>query len=187
MVERVTGFLAGVSRWNPGALGYAPAAVHGPSGSPRSGLLLTAYFCACAPWATACVTDSATHPALQAGKPYKVTQLEQWQVLSAGKPIGRLLLVKVTGTDQVLTYFRAETSAGQWVGRVGRDGRFYKNEPFRPVELGPRDLGLYPMNQGLALLYEVEGPITVVPMKGRGRLTEAAAHQLLREATKKER
>ena len=60
-----------------------------------------------------------------------------------------------------------------------------ENEPFRPVELGPRDLGLYPMNQGLALLYEVEGPITVTPMKGRGQPNEAAAHQLLRRATEK--
>ncbi|MHC4852754.1 MAG: hypothetical protein ACYTF5_12115, partial [Planctomycetota bacterium] len=106
---------------------------------------------------------------------------------AAGKPIGRLVLLEVRSEEQVLTYFRAETSGGQWVGRVARDGRFFKNEPFRPIELGPRDLGLYPMKQGLALLYEVEGPITVTPMEGRGQLTEAAAHQLLRKATEKNR
>ena len=154
--------------------------MHGPAGSPRTILLLTAYLCV-----TGCVTESSTYPVSPAGAPYRVQQLEEWRVVAAGKPIGRLLLLKVSGADQVLTYFRAETSAGQWVGRVGRDGRFYKNEPFRPVELGPRDLGLYPMNQGLALLYEVEGPITVTPMEGRGQPNEAAAHQLLRRATEK--
>lgn len=129
------------------------------------------------------MTESTTHPLSPGGAPYKIKKLEQWRVLSAGKHIGHLLLLEVRGGDQVLTYFRAETRAGQWVGRVGRDGRFYKNEPFRPVELGPRDLGLYSMHEGLALLYEVEGPITVTPMEGRGQLTEAAAHQLLRKAT----
>ena len=158
--------------------------MHGPSRSPRTGLLLTACVgTACALCTTGCVTESTSHPVSPAGAFYRVKQIEEWRVLSAGKPIGRLLLLKVRGAGQVLTYFRAETSAGQWLGRVGRDGRFYKNEPFRPIELGPRDLGLYPMNQGLALLYEVEGPITVTPMEGRGQLTEAAAHQLLRKAT----
>ncbi|MHC4813049.1 MAG: hypothetical protein ACYTGW_07660 [Planctomycetota bacterium] len=154
--------------------------MHGSKGNPCIGLLLTAYVCT-----AGCVAEGTTPPA-KAG-PYKVHKLEEWRVLAAGKPIGRLVLLEVRSEEQVLTYFRAETSGGQWVGRVARDGRFFKNEPFRPIELGPRDLGLYPMKQGLALLYEVEGPITVTPMEGRGQLTEAAAHQLLRKATEKNR
>lgn len=146
-------------------------------------LLLTAYLVLGVLCTAGCVSESRTTP--PSSTPYKVRHLEEWRVLSADKPVGRLLLLEVSGADQVLTYFRAETNAGQWVGRVGRDGRFYKNEPFRPVELGPRDLGLYSMREGLALLYEVEGPITVTPMEGRGQLTEAAAHQLLRKATEK--
>ena len=96
------------------------------------------------------------------------------------------MLLEIRAGEKPLTYFRAETTSGQWVGYVGRKGRFFKNEPFRPVADGPRDLGLHAMNDGLALLYEVEGPITVVPMEGRGQLTEAAAHKLLREATQKQ-
>ncbi len=168
--------------------------MHGPSDRPRTLLLLTAFVrmplilgTLALPGAIGCVTETTTHPASLVGAPYKVRKLEQWQVRCADRPIGTLVLLEVRGADQTLTYFRAETSAGQWVGRVGRDGRFYKNEPFRPVELGPRDMGLYPMHQGLALLYEVEGPITVVPMEGRGQLTEAAAHQLLRKATERSR
>ena len=148
--------------------------MRGPKRNPCIGLLLTAYLGTGTGIVTGtlgCVSETTTAPLTRPG-PYKVSELEEWRVLSANVPIGRLVLLEVRGREQVLTYFRAESSGGQWVGRVARYGRFFKNEPFRPIELGPRDLGLYTMNEGLALLYEVDGPIKVTPMEGRGQLTE---------------
>jgi hypothetical protein len=163
--------------------------MRGPKRNPCIGLLLTAYLgtgTGIVIGTLGCVSETTTAPLTRPG-PYKVSELEEWRVLSANVPIGRLVLLEVRGREQVLTYFRAESSGGQWVGRVARYGRFFKNEPFRPIELGPRDLGLYTMNEGLALLYEVDGPIKVTPMEGRGQLTEAAAHKLLDKATQKNR
>ena len=160
-------------------------AMRGPKRNPCISLLLTAYL-GTGIASLGCVSESTTTlPALPG--PYKVSELEEWQVLAADAPIGRLVLLELRGREQVMTYFRAETTDGQWVGRVARYGRFFKNEPFRPIELGPRDLGLYTMREGLALLYEVEGPIKVTPMQGRGQLTEAAAHKLLDKANENNR
>ncbi len=158
--------------------------MHGPHRDPCIGLLLTAYLGTGTGIVTGtlgCVSETTTAPLTRPG-PYKVSELEEWRVLSANVPIGRLVLLEVRGEEQVLTYFRAETKDGQWVGRVARNGRFFRNEPFRPIELGPRDLGLYTMKEGLALLYEMEGPITVTSMDGRGQLTEADIRKQLRQA-----
>ncbi len=155
-------------------------AMHGPHRDPCIGLLLAACLVTSN---TGCVSERTTIPP-KAG-PYVVRELREWRVMSADEPIGRLVLLEVRGEEQVLTYFRAETKDGQWVGRVARNGRFFRNEPFRPIELGPRDLGLYTMKEGLALLYEVEGPITVTSMDGRGQLTEADIRKQLRQAVER--
>ena len=98
--------------------------MHGPHRDPYSGLLLTACLVTSI---TGCVSERNTIPP-KAG-PYVVRELEEWRVMSADQTIGRLVLLEVRGEEQVMTYFRVESKDGQWVGRVARYGRFFRNEP----------------------------------------------------------
>jgi hypothetical protein len=58
-----------------------------------------------------------------------------------------------------LRYYRAENRGHQWLGYVDLDGRVFQRLPFEEHEVF---LGIYPMEKGLALLYEVDRPVRVL-------------------------
>ena len=89
--------------------------------------------------------------------------------------VGFLVFQEIEGQR----FFRIETPSRGWVGDVDGYGRFYKCEPFREK---PRELGIYTMKAGLALLLETREPLRILPLEGRGEASEAAAHRLLKQA-----
>ena len=120
-----------------------------------------------------CVSNS---PARRLVDPLDVIVKERFRVMQGERLIGFLLLQEVAGSP----YFRIETPSRNWVGDADLNGRFFKNELFRKI---PRELGIYSMKDGLALLFEETGALRILPLEGRGEPTEAAAHKLMDQAT----
>ena len=119
-----------------------------------------------------CVSSTTPTPTHQ---PIEVKLKERFRVMAGGDQIGFLVYSEIAGER----YFRVVTPTGIWVGDVHKYGRFFKCEPFRDR---PRDIGLFTMKEGLAKLFETDQEIRIFPLEGRGEPTEAAAHELMKQA-----
>ena len=98
-----------------------------------------------------------------------VHEQQRWQVLHAGQPIGELILLELQDQAGTQRFYRVENRAAQWLGFVSETGGVYRRVPFQEHEAF---VGVYPMAQGLAWLYDVD-QVAIGPAGGAAR--EASA------------
>ena len=110
-------------------------------------LLLLAVLAAC-----------AAPPELPDYAPRPVRTLATFEVRQDGRYLGSLKELEIVDPRGPVRFFRVENADRQYVGFADAAGRFYKQVPFHERE---QFLGIYPMESGLALLSEVEAPLTV--------------------------
>jgi len=101
-----------------------------------------------------------------------VVDLARFAVSKEGRRLGTLVHREIRDPRGPVRYYLVENESGQWLGYADAEGRFYRYEPFRASE---RFLGMYPMDRGLALLYEVTTPLHITADERRGGAREAAA------------
>lgn len=89
-----------------------------------------------------------------------------------GRRLGTLVHREIRDPSGPVRYYLVENEAGQWLGYADADGRFFRYEPFRTEE---RFLGVYGMDSGLSLLYDVATPLRIVPEPGSAGAREASA------------
>jgi hypothetical protein len=99
-------------------------------------------------------------PAPDHAAPRAVVELQRYAVSKDGQRIGTLVQREIRDPEHPLRYYLVENAAGQWLGYADDQGRFYRYEPFAAHE---RFLGIYTMDAGLGVLYEVTGPVRVTP------------------------
>lgn len=80
----------------------------------------------------------------------------------SGHPLGRVLLLEIEDPVLPIRRYRVENAAGQWLGYLDANLGVHQRQPFEVDEVF---LGVYPMEKGLALLYEVEGPVRLTPVE----------------------
>jgi len=78
------------------------------------------------------------------------------------RPLGRVLLLEIDDPVMPIRRYRAENASGQWLGYLDGNLGVHQRQPFEVDEVF---LGVYPMEKGLALLYEVEGPVRLTPVE----------------------
>lgn len=103
--------------------------------------------------------------------PRSVTENGRWTVQQDGETIGRVVLLEIDDPIEPILMYRAENDVGQWLGYVDAQGRVFQRVPFEDQE---RFRGIYPMEKGLALLYEVDGAVELIPIEASGAPAEAA-------------
>lgn len=79
-----------------------------------------------------------------------------------GRPLGRVLLLEIDDPVMPIRRYRVENVSGQWLGFLDGNLGVHQRQPFEVEEVF---LGVYPMEKGLALLYEVEGPVQLTPVE----------------------
>ncbi len=89
-----------------------------------------------------------------------VIELQRFAVTAQGRHLGTLVQREICDPNQPVRYYLVENAAGQWLGYADEQGRFYRYEPFAERE---RFLGIYPMDKGLGLLYDVNEPLRIAP------------------------
>ena len=87
--------------------------------------------------------------------PRPVEELAQYSVTSAGATIGRVVEIEIHDPIWPERRYRVENMSRQWLGFIDAKGGVYKRVPF---ELREQFLGIYPMEEGLALLFELSEP-----------------------------
>ncbi|MCC6783971.1 MAG: hypothetical protein IT457_14095 [Planctomycetes bacterium] len=92
--------------------------------------------------------------------PRPVHERESWAAEANGTPLGRVVLLEIDDPAGPVRLYRVENASGQWLGWVDVAGRVWQRVPFQADE---QFLGVYPMEKGLALLYEVEVPVRLAP------------------------
>lgn len=104
--------------------------------------------------------------------PRAVHQRGRWAVSQDGRRLGEVVLLEIEDPAEPIRMYRAENSVGQWLGYLDADRRVFQRVPFEDREVFR---GIYTMEKGLALLYEVEGAVELTPLEGPdGTATEAA-------------
>lgn len=89
-------------------------------------------------------------------RPRQVVERNRWEVWSPDRQLGWLVELEILDPNGKLRFYRVENLRNQWVGHVTADGRFSRREPFRDDDV---DLGLWPMRQGVAKLFEASGEV----------------------------
>ena len=73
-----------------------------------------------------------------------------------GKPLGTLLTLRIEDPKTPVLFYRIVDANGAWVGHATDQGRFSKRVPFADDE---QDLGLWPMQKGIARLFDLDGSV----------------------------
>jgi hypothetical protein len=105
------------------------------------------------------VGSAACHVEPQPLPPYAarpVVELSRSEILNDNIRIGTLVQLAIEDPQGAICYFRVEDLRGAWVGHITTLGRFSKRMPFLDDE---QDLGLWPMQKGIAKLFEIEGAV----------------------------
>lgn len=93
--------------------------------------------------------------------PRPVRTLETWVAETEGILIGRVMLLEIEDPAGPVRFRRAVNASGQWLGYIDEWQRVYRREPFAEREVY---LGMYTMEEGLALLYERRTPVHLIPL-----------------------
>jgi hypothetical protein len=88
--------------------------------------------------------------------PRRVEELARFEVRHRGQALGTLVELQIHDPSGPLRYWRVENRGGSWLGHVTSQGRFSRRVPFRDDE---EDLGVWPMAQGVARLFDVDGRV----------------------------
>ena len=91
--------------------------------------------------------------------PRGVAIVESWRAEIAGRALGRVVLLEIQDPAAPVRLYRVENESGQWLGWVDAQGRVWQRLPFEPDDVFR---GVYPMEKGLSLLYEVQVPVRLV-------------------------
>lgn len=96
-------------------------------------------------------------------RPRPVREVEAWRLGSpSGAELGRMCLLEIEDPDGLIRFYRVENPAGQWVGYIDADGRVFRYEPFESRE---KFCGIYPMKEGLAILFGLDpAQVSVAPV-----------------------
>jgi hypothetical protein len=103
-----------------------------------------------------------------------VRTAQRWEATLDGEVLGRVELLEIEDPVRPIRMYRAVTRSGQWLGYVDEQGRVFQRVPFEDREVFR---GVYPMAEGLALLYEVDGKV------GLAALAPSTADRDAAEAT----
>jgi hypothetical protein len=87
------------------------------------------------------------------------------------------VLLEIDDPGAPIRMYRAENRAGQWLGYLDANLGVYQRVPFEDREVFR---GVHTMEKGLALLYEVEDRVELIPVE-TGTATEAAIRFPARE------
>ena len=109
--------------------------------------------------------------------PREVVEVTRWNVQHEGEDLGYLVLLEIRDPEGPIRFYRVENRGRQWVGHVALDGRFSRRVPFQEDE---QDLGIYSMNNGLAVLYQVDEGAELSLVEGGG-VSEATVPRLHRQ------
>ena len=88
--------------------------------------------------------------------PRPVHVVERWTARDAQRVLGSVVLLEIEDAAGPVRLYRVENDSGQWLGWVDAQGRVFQRVPFEDDDLFR---GVYPMEKGLALLYEVPSPV----------------------------
>lgn len=102
--------------------------------------------------------------------PRPVVELERFSVTRGSERVGRLVHREIQDPAGPVRYWQVENAAGQWLGYIDAVGRVYRYEAFAEHE---SFVGMYPMEQGLRLLYGGDQALRVTAEAGAAR--EASA------------
>ncbi|MBI5850393.1 MAG: hypothetical protein HZB39_05050 [Planctomycetes bacterium] len=114
---------------------------------------------ACAALLVAC----SSRPPLSPLDPRPVRERESWTAEVEGRAVGKVVLLEIEDPAGAVRLYRVENDSGQWLGWVDTAGRVWQRVPFREDDLFR---GVYPMEKGLSLLYEVAVPVRLSPRDG---------------------
>lgn len=117
---------------------------------------------------TACHSSPPPDPAA----PRDVVDLERFAVSKDGRRLGSVVHREIRDPRAPVRYYMVENATGQWLGYVDAQGRVFRFEPFHAQE---RFLGIYTMDTGLGLLYDVDAPVRITAEPDGSRLREASA------------
>jgi len=120
--------------------------------------------------------NTAPEPADPAA-PRPVRELGRYTVSQGGRVLGTLVQREIDDPEAPIGYWLIENAAGQWLGYADAQGRFYRYEPFAPQE---RFLGVFTMDKGLALLYDVAPPLRIEPQADRAAREASAPRRTQR-------
>jgi hypothetical protein len=108
----------------------------------------------------ACVTEPAPNEELG---PFPVTDVATWSATQDGREVGRVRLQEIAHPREKLRFYRVENRHRQRVGSIDASGRTWRLAPFQDHE---QFVGIYPMAEGVRLLLELEGTVTLQPARG---------------------
>lgn len=93
--------------------------------------------------------------------PRPIHELGQWEVRAAGRPLGEIVEMEIEDPRAGPPFFQVRNAKGQWLGYIDADGRVFRRVPF---SMEDQFAGIHPMEKALELLYEVPGPLELVPV-----------------------
>src|SRR5262245_36156387 len=110
--------------------------------------------------AGACSSTREVSPPIDLA-PRAVVERARFEVRHQGRVLGTLVELEIQDRDGPLRFYRIENRDGAWVGHATGQLRFSQRLPFRDDE---RDLGMWPLPQGVARLFEVDGAVVLRPL-----------------------
>lgn len=90
--------------------------------------------------------------------PRRVVELARFEVRQGGEVLGTLLQLQIEDRAGPIPFWRVENRSGAWLGHASEQLRFSRRVPFRDDE---QDLGIWPMPQGVARLFDVDGEVVL--------------------------
>lgn len=108
----------------------------------------------------ACASTHQVSPPVDL-QPRTVTETERYTVRHRGEVLGTLIALQIDDRDGPVRCWRVENRGGAWLGFVSEQGRFRRRLPFRDDE---QDLGIWPMAQGVARLFDLDGRVDLQPL-----------------------
>jgi hypothetical protein len=113
-------------------------------------------------------------PAPDPVAPRAVVELARFSVHKDGARLGTLVHREIRDPSGPVRYFLVENASGQWLGYADAQGRFYRYAPFAERE---SFLGVYTMDKGLSVLYDVAAPLRIEPAAAAIEARPAAARK----------
>jgi hypothetical protein len=105
--------------------------------------------------APACRTEVTT---IDPAAPREVVVHGRFAVSKDGRRLGTMVHREIRDPRGPVQQFLVENEFGQWLGYLDAQGRVFRYEPFADEE---RFLGVYTMDSGLGLLYDVDAPVRI--------------------------
>lgn len=103
----------------------------------------------------------APRPAPPGYRPRAVVELARWRVVASGDQLGELVEYEIRDPNSPVRFYRVLDRSGRWVGHADANGRFSRRVPFEERE---KDLGVWSMERGCALLLASPRGVSLEPL-----------------------